>query len=93
MHGANYCRPLTVPSSIRDTCRKNQWGLCPLLFTNQCVGSLVARGNPQPPDLNDSPDDINLQNNINKSCKKDIHLKVANFTDVCTLIGHILLVI
>ena len=30
------------------------------------MGFLVARGNPQPPDLKDSPDDINLQNNINK---------------------------
>ena len=30
------------------------------------MGFLVARGNPQPPDLKDSPEDINLQNNINK---------------------------
>ena len=39
-------------------------------------GFLVARGNPQPPDLNDSSDDINLQNNIIKSYRyiKDIHL-------------------
>jgi len=51
------------------------------------MGSLVARGNRQPPDLNDSSDDINLQNYIIKSDRyiKDIHL-YSSF--LCTLRAH-----
>ena len=56
------------------------------------MGFLVARGNPQPPDLKDSPDDINLQNNINKinatGIQKIFIYKVAFYAHL----GHILVI-